>query len=257
MKGCRLGEECIHGLDYGVCDACFPKVRPAEPEVAVKTRVPRVPSGMPKRTGALKALDDVSQQRVYHVTHIGNLAGILEKGAIVADAAPVVDISSPEARSTRRTITVSDEGETVAAYVPFFLTPTSDVWDAVRFGANDPRLAVTSDAVPADFVMLVSSISTIDKEHTVVADGDAAHPLTRFAIAPDAGERTLRKLRAEDETGRIRSAEVLVKDSVPFDQITLITVANDRAKAAVRAILDPAGHRTRIAIHPPWFTRAE
>jgi hypothetical protein len=251
-----LGEECIHGLDYGVCDACFPKARPVEPEVAVKTRVPRVASGMPKRTGALKALDDVSQQRVYHVTHISNLASILEAG-IVADATPTVDISSIDVRSTRRTITVSDEGETVAAYVPFFLTPTSDVWDAIRFGAVDPRLSVASDAVPSDFVMLVSSISTIDKEHTVVADGDAAHPLTRFAVAPDAGERTLRKLRAEDESGRIRSAEVLVKDSVPFEHITLITVANDRAKAAVRAILDPAGYRTRIAIHPPWFTRSE
>ena len=210
---------------------------------------------MPRRTSALAAHDDVSQQRIYHLTHIRNLPAILESGTLIADATPVVDISSPAARETRRTIAVSDEGEPVASYVPFFLSPESDVWDAIRFGANDPRLALEEGLVPSDFVLLVSSVSTVAGTNVVIADGDAAHPLTKFETTPDATDRSLRKLRADGETGRIRSAELLIRDSVPFDLITLITVANDRTKAAVRELVDPAGFRTRIAIHPPWFAR--
>jgi hypothetical protein len=210
---------------------------------------------MPRRTGAPAAHDDVSQQRIYHVTHIRNLPAILESGALTADASAEVDISSAAARETRRTIAVSDEGETVASYVPFFLSPESDVWDAIRFGANDPRLSLDDGLVPSDFVMLISSVSTIAGTSVVIADGDAAHPLTRFETTPDASDRSLRKLRADGETGRIRSAELLVRDSLPFDLITLITVANDKSKAAVRELVEPAGFRTRIAIHPPWFAR--
>lgn len=250
-----MAEECIHGLDVPLCDACYPKAKPEVAAVAVKTRVPRVASGMPRRTSALAAHDDVSQQRIYHVTHIRNLPAILESGALIADATPVVDISSDGARETRRTIAVSDEGEPVASYVPFFFSPESDVWDAIRFGATDPRLSLEPGLVPSDFVLLVSSYSTIAGANVVIADGDAAHPLTRFETTTDAADRSLRKLRADGELGRIRSAELLVRDTVPFDLITLITVANDRTKAAVRELVDPAGFRTRIAIHPPWFAR--
>jgi hypothetical protein len=257
-------------LDYGLCDACFPKAQPAEAAVAVKTRQHKVPSGTARRSSAPRVIDDVSQQRIYHLTHIRNLPAILTAGGLVADAAPEVDISSPDARISRRTITVDDDGETVASYVPFFLSPLSDVWNAIRFGSPDPRLAVDDGIVASDFILLVSSFSTIDGESIVIADGDAAHPLTRFATTREAGERTLRKLRVgenrvgdkasgaapgEEESGAIRSAELLVKDSLDLEHISLIAVANDRAKNAVKALLTPAGYSTRISIHPPWFAR--
>jgi ssDNA thymidine ADP-ribosyltransferase, DarT len=244
--------ECIHGLEAGVCDICFPKAKP-EVIVATKPRVTRAPGAAP-RAAKLAPLADVSQQRVYHLTHVRNLEAIVEYGALLADAEPTVDISSADAREARRTITVSDEGETVASYVPFFLSPTPDAWEALRAGAADPRISADGLA-PSDFVMLITSVDALGEY--VVADGDAAHPLTRFAAGADPGQRMLRRLKAEEALGRMDAAEILVRDSVPLDAITLITVANDRAKAAVKAVLDPAGIRTRIAIHPPWFIRPE
>lgn len=251
-EGCLL--ECIHGLDFGVCDICFPKAKP-DVVVAVKTRSTRSP-GAPKRApGGPAAVIDVSQQRVYHLTHVSNLAAIVADGGLVADATPTVDISSADARAARRTITVSDEGDTVASYVPFFLSPTPDAWESLRSGTADPRISVDPEIAATEFVLLMTSIDTLDDY--VVADGDAAHPLTRFASGTDAGARVLRKLKADEASGRMDSAEVLVPSTVPFDKITLITVANDRAKAAVKAVLTPAGLKTRIAIHPPWFQRPE
>jgi hypothetical protein len=237
-------------LDVPLCDACYPKARPEAPLVAVKTRT----STRSKRS-AVGPIEDMSGQRLFHLTHVSNLPAILAERGLLADADAVVDISAPAARETRRTIAVSDDGETVASFVPFFLAPETDVWDAIRFGTPDPRLNVPADAVASDFVLLVTAISNLVGSSVVVADGDATHPLTRFEMTPDAADRALRRLKLDDESGRIRAAEYLVKDRVDFEAITLIAVANDKAKNAVRALVDPAGYRTRIAIHPPWFAR--
>jgi len=274
MKGCRLGEECIHGLDNGLCDACYPKARPevAATATVTKPRVsrPRVASltapRRPVSSAAAASAEDVSQQRVYHVTHVNNLANILVEGlrADATEVVPAVDISSEDNRNSRRTIVVSDDGATVASYVPFFLSPTSSVWESVRSRSVDPRLAPPGEWIASDFVLLVSSVGTVfeakaDDEDApiVITDGDAAHALTRFSTTRDAGDRVVRKLRADDESGRILAAELLVKDTLDFEHISLIAVANDRARNVVKDILKGSGHSTRVAIHPPWFAAAE
>lgn len=264
MKGCGLGEECIHGLEAGLCDACYPKARPEVPvtATATKTRVTRprsVSLTAPRKVvpaSQKQSTEDVSQHRIFHVTHINNLAAIVEAGALLADATPTVDISSPESRESRRTIVVSDEGDTVASYVPFFLSPESSLWESIRTRAADPRLALDSHSVATDFVVLVTSFSAVGELPTVVADGDAAHALTRYATTTDAEERMLRRLRAENESARLLAAELLVKDSVPLEVVSLITVANDRTRDAVKAILKSSPHSPRVAIHPPWFQGA-
>ena len=289
-----MGEECIHGLDNGLCDACFPKAVPeAAAAVAVaKTRVarpravsltgPRRPasSGSAKSgaagSGSLRTpVADISEQRIYHVTHVSNLAAILESGALFADAntswteRPTVDISSGDTRQSRRTIVVSDNHDaSVASYVPFFLTPTSSVWINVRENAADPRLSIDiRDSVASDFVILVSSVKSVIDANTVgeddihaevvVSDGDAAHTLTRFATTREAGDRVLRKLRAEEEPVQVLAAEYLVHDKFPFDLVSLIGVANDKARDRVKAIVKDSAFKTRVAVYPPWFQRIE
>lgn len=276
-----MAEECIHGFEAGFCDACYPKARPevAPAAVVTKTRVtrPRTASlTAPRRplsaAAAAVPVDDVSQQRLYHVTHIRNLPSILATGGLLADASeawverPEVEISSPETRALRRSIVVSDDdGASVASYVPFFLSPVASAWDSIRTRAADPRLSLERDTVAADYVLLVTSVKTIQDSlegqtqdaAIVITDGDAAHALTRFETTPDAGDRVLRKLRADEESGRILAAELLVKESISFDVISLIAVANDKARNAVKDILKGSGHGTRVSIHPPWFQAGE
>jgi len=278
-----LGEECIHGLDYGLCDACFPKAVPDAPAAVIaKPRVtrPRASSlTSPRKPAAAGSLRnppvEVGDQRIYHVTHVSNLADILASGRLLADASdawekrPTVDISSAETRETRRTIVVSDDHNTsVASYVPFFLSPTASVWTSVRENAADPRLsAAIAQSIPSDFVILVSSVKSVVDAHDssdddrdsaiVVTDGDAAHTLTRFATTREAGDRVLRKLRADEEAVQILAAEYLVRDEFPIELVSLIGVANDRARDAVKAIVKASDFSTRVAVYPPWFVRAE
>jgi hypothetical protein len=283
-----LSDECIHGLEGTLCAACFPKAAP-EPAVfaAAQTRLRaaagprrsapgRTASGRARTLAGAGPVDDVSEQRIYHVTHVRNLADILVSGALFADESntwgerPTVDISSPDTRAVRRMTPVAGSGDaTVAHFVPFFLSPNATLWQTVRSNQADPRLsAEILGADAADFVILVSTVKTVvdampaDAVRAmpfVVADGDAGHVLTRFATTREDAERSLRHLRADQdsESPSIAQAELLIEETFPFESVTLIGVAHDKARAAVKKILAESEFATKVAVYPPWFAVAE
>ncbi|TXN31961.1 DUF4433 domain-containing protein [Lacisediminihabitans profunda] len=265
-----MADECIHGLDAGLCDQCYPKPAPeVEVVVSTGTRTPTRPKlssrAAPRRTLTPRRLsttplDDVGEQRIYHVTHMNNLGGILGSGILsdlseAWESRPVVDISSADARESRRsTLVAGSEGPSVAHYVPFVLSPNASIWQSIRTGVADPRLsAEIAHTAPSDFVLLVTTVKKIvDSEaESAVTDGDAAHVLTRFGSTPEAAERMLRRLRADEDS--ILHAEYLVRDTVPFELVTLIGVANDKARDAVKAILKASPTKPKVAVYPPWF----
>jgi hypothetical protein len=208
-------------------------------------------------------LDNVGEQRLYHLTHVSNLPAILASGILYADknpqwdGRPAVDIASAETRSDRRTTPVAGSGDaTVAHFVPFFLSPNASLWQSIRSGEPDSGLSQDiAGADAADFVLLVSTVKTVsDTEASyVVSDADAAHVLTRFATTRDDVERSLRRLRADLGSDALEHAEFLVRDSIPFESISLIGVAHDKARAAVRQLLSGAAHSPKVAVYPPWF----
>ena len=321
-----MNDECIHGLEGNLCDQCFPKAAPTASVSAPVSRASsasgvskrasrareasaptalRTPRAEPKPTRATKAAAaprasakmpaDVGEQRIYHVTHISNLAGVLSSGALLADASkawegrPAVDISSAETRESRRSILVSGQGSlSVAKYVPFFLSPDASVWDSIRARSDDPRLALDAHgSAPFDFVILVSTVrKALDAQAAaaesaaaesaaesaesadesaavaasagvVAADGDAAGVLTRFGTTRADAEGVLRKLRADPESPAILEAELLIEETFPFELVTLIGVANDKVRDLVKPILAASSHRPKVAVYPPWFQPAE
>lgn len=265
--------ECIHGLEAGLCDQCFPKAAPVlEIVTAAGQRNARAKAAVTRRaaSAASKTVENVGDQRIYHLTHVRNLADILASGALLADTSsewttrPTVDISAQTTRESRRATTVSGLGSPhVADFVPFFLVPNATIWEDIRAETPDHRLSPDArSSSPADFVLLVSTVKQA-ADHTgadggiVVTDGDAAHVLTRFAASTESSERMLRKLRADDNAETIVEAELLVKDALPVETITLIGVANDRAREDVRRILKSSEHSPKVAVYPPWFQRPE
>lgn len=282
-----MNEECIHGLDKARCDLCTPKLRPVVEQpvraAAVRPRqtasatatATRAPARRTPTRAAGAPPEDVGSQRIYHLTHVKNLADILRAGRLLADgnsewdARPTVDISSADNRAARRNALLAAGGSSsVANYVPFALTPKSSIWEGVLGGEADDRLASSVlDIAPADFVMLVTTVKAVfdatdarDGSNAVavaVTDGDAANPLTRFGSTRDAAERQIRKLRADQLSEVILDAELLVADEFPVDRVTLIGVANDRARDVVKSILQDFSFRPKVAVYPPWFRPAE
>ncbi|MEX1077915.1 MAG: DUF4433 domain-containing protein [Homoserinimonas sp.] len=194
-------------------------------------------------------------QRIYHVTHVRNLEGIVRSGCLLSDthgAQPTVDISSADNRQERRGVTV--DGAPVAGFVPFFVSPDSALWRDIRSSVPDPRLAPTvRETTPAEYVVLVTTIGKAGRDNSVVATGDAADAGTRFAATPELATRELGRMRGDED--RLGRAELLVHERLPFDAVTLIGVANDRARNEVRDILAGSEFTTKVSVYPPWFAR--
>ena len=203
--------------------------------------------------------------RIYHVTHLDNLARILGSGALLADAAepgaqPEVDIAAPAAREFRRSAELVGTGGVVADYVPFLLTTDAHVWDAVRTATPDPRLDPAAVERPAaDYVIFVSSVGIALGARTdvlgevVLSDADAAVAGARTATEWPEIERMLRGIARDDDAASIASAEFLVREALPIERVSLIAVSNERVRDRVREALKAVGLRTRVAVYPPWF----
>ena len=268
-----MSDECKHGFEQGFCDTCFPKPAPVVEAKEPVKRVGRARAavrtpGTARVTAPAAKLPpfNAGELRLYHVTHISNLPGILETGSLLADAAtPVVDISSPENRDARKTVFVAGQQDSpVAAFVPFFLSPDASLWRSIRSGKPDARLSKDVAALAVnDFVVLVTTIAaaSIDDDsalsNVVVADGDAAGSLTPFAANAASAVRMLRKLRTDEETEALLEAEVLVADRVPVEKIALIGVANVVVRETVKRMLADTPYATKVAAYTPWFEAVE
>ncbi len=237
--------DCIHGLEIPLCDSCFPKAVPEKPKVVrASSRTPRAAA-----VSTSKRSLNTAAQRVYHVTHINNLEGILSTGALLADASPSVDLSTELTRELRNTAHVSADGGVVSEYVPFYLTPSATLWEQLREGADDETRwsPAARSAVSSDFVFLVSTVEALG-DGSVIADGDAAHSLTRFAT----GDSLTRMLERLHDSEDVQEAEALAVAPFPFDAVQLIGVSNDRVRDRVRKLTS-----TKVVVYPPWFQPAQ
>lgn len=251
--------ECIHGFEEGLCDTCYPAKVP-EPVKAVRApssgrTLKTVRHSGKSATATVSPMLNLVTQRIYHVTHERNLAGILEAGALTAHAAPAVDVSSPITRELRAAADLAS-GRTVADHVPFFLSPSAGRWDELKAGAIGPHWSDEARAAsPLDYVILVSTAEAIGPD-VVLADRDAAEHDTRIAIGLDAVAPAIRRVHSTDPD--FHEPEVLAPDSFDFAHITLIGVANEKVRERVRAVLGKAGgHAPKVSVYPPWFQAGE
>ena len=273
-----MTDECIHGFERELCDICAPRKRegaadgmPSAAARSVTTR--RRPSNRKPESlrstpalardsaavavaaqSAAAPVPEFSTQRAYHWTHVSNLPGILESGAIVAGATPALDISSEATRALRASVTALS-GQPVAAHVPFSLSPHATAWDAVRTGAEGYEWSdAAREARPIDFVMLVVPVAALSDDF-VVTEGDAAVDGVRAAAGMDDASSMVRRFSLKDPD--LLGPEILVPGSVPFASVTLVGVPNDRVRDAVKQTLADLGEAApRVSVYPPWFRPA-
>jgi hypothetical protein len=143
-------------------------------------------------------------------------------------------------------------------YVPFFLSPEANLWQAIRDQHPHPRLEPGVNALaPVDFVFLVSTVRQVVERglEFVVADGNSEGASTRFAVTREDAERMIGRLRADESGVPLLDAEFLVFGEVPIELFSLIGVANDKVRSAVREVLAPQDYGPKISVYPPWFQR--
>jgi len=267
----RVSDECIHGFVDGLCATCNPKPvaeSPASTRPATRARVATAPRATVRSLRAAARIpagkapaDTLLEQRIYHVTHVSNLPGILRDRAILAASVPVLGLLPEELRSEHADIPIPGASAgTLAEYVPFFLSPDALLWHALRAGERHPRLSAGArEADLYDFVFLVSTVKHIvgSGASFVVADRNADGPATRFASTREDAEHMVHRLHSDNGGEQLLDAELLVADRLPLESITLVGVANDRVRQRVRDLLTGSDFTPKISVYPPWFQQPE
>lgn len=249
--------ECIHGFEEGFCDSCFPRIRPEDALVAAGVKVPVRRSTTKARaagTGrAVAPVDPVSfaSRRIYHVTHLRNLKGILASGALKAGATPEFDLLTPPEREIRSTMEIVP-AEPLANFVPFALSPDAAWWEEIRTGAPQLRWSSAARAASStEFVILVGTIGAIGPE-IVFSDRDVTHVLARIGVGVSAGSALTRRSMGEDP--ELLQPEVFAPAEYSLDDVVLIGIPNEPVKTKVKDIIRQVGGPSpKLSVVPAWF----
>ncbi len=205
---------------------------------------------------------------IYHITHVDNLASILNDDGLLSDAeilargGPQVAIGMSEIKTNRMRLPVKcHEGDTVGEYVPFYFCPRS-IMLYLLYMANHPGLTYRGGQGPIVHLEL-------DLESTAawatdcggrwafsLVNAGAAYAPFRSSLA-QLGEVAWSAVAATDFRGpRVKEgkqAEFLVQRFVPWGLVDRIGVRSAQAQHRALAALARATHRPPVDVLPDWY----
>jgi len=209
------------------------------------------------------------EPRIYHITHLDNLARIIEQGALWSDAVMVRDggpataigMSTIKRRRLEELRVHCHPGTFVGEYVPFYFCPRSIMLYLI-YMANNPELAYRGGQEP------ILHLEADLRASVVRADADArpwAFSLSNAGARYTEFRNSLDDLDAIDwaavENRDFRSAEVkegkqaefLVHETFPFALVSCIGVRSEAVAAQARAVLAGLEGGPPVAVRPEWY----
>lgn len=202
--------------------------------------------------------------KIYHMTHIGNLASILKEGRLLCDArAPRCNprsIAYGDLKMKRAVRTVPvPPGGVVADYVPFYFAPRSPMLYAIYTGY------VRSGLSQSEIVYLVTSVETVAGAGKPFVFTDR-HPLSYFPrFSNDLNQlnhfvdwNVMRSERWHDcpeyrDRKSRRQAEFLVYQELEWTLIEQIGVYDSARLEAVLQQLQHADHQPPVSVQGSWY----
>lgn len=201
--------------------------------------------------------------RVYHFTHIRNLAGIIE-GGLRSDAEcrqegrTAVEIGSAGIRERRLHLPVGDVGPggCVGDYVPWYFGPRSPMMFTLN--RNNYEYQEGFDEV----VYLVSSVDKIVSlgGEWIASDRNAALALAEFTddanALPDhiSWDVIAARYWTDFADGAdLRAAEFLVHESVPWEAVEAIVTKTRTTCEQVKAMIAGRDHCPPVTVSRDWY----
>lgn len=210
-----------------------------------------------------------ARPKIYHITHVDNLASIAAEGGLVSDATilarsgPVQTIGMT--RLKRRRVEVlevsSCPGTKVGDYVPFYFCPRS-VMLFVIYRANHPELAYRGGQDP--IVHLEADLHAVvrwAKNNGIAwafSLSNAGASYTEFRSRADQLDQLdWRAIAATDfrepDVKERKQSEFLVHGRVPFDLVERLGVGSVAIRARATEALAGSGPRPKIEVLPEWY----
>jgi hypothetical protein len=210
----------------------------------------------------------LARPKIYHITHVDNLAAIARSGALLSDAemvatgGPVAGIGMSNIKRRRLGLPVNcNPGTNVGDYVPFYFCPRSVMLFVIHCG-NHPELAYRGGQGP--IVHLEADL------HDVVAWAARGGKPWAFSLS-NAGARytefgnqlsglarinwaavTATDFRSPD-VKEAKQAEFLVYGAFPWTLVSRIGVRSMGVRAQATVAIAGARHQPQIEILPAWY----
>lgn len=210
-----------------------------------------------------------SSPKIYHISHVDNLASIVTTGGLVSDAKRIgsgltcslVGMSTIKQRRLNEIEVSCHTGTMVGQYVPFYFCPRSIMLYILHMG-NHPEVSYRGGQQPiihlqADLNSVISWANA-SGVRWAFSDGNAGAYLTTFYNHPahlsqiDWSAVASTDFR-DPKVKEGKQAEFLMFDFFPWTLIEKIGTINNAIATKVRTTLTSIGHQPVIAIEPSWY----
>ena len=210
-----------------------------------------------------------AQPKIYHITHVDNLAAIVTDRFLISDAAMLerdrpnvtIGMSAIKKRRVEEISVPSHPGTMVGDFVPFYFCPRS-VMLYMIYRANHPDLSFRGGQEP--IVHLEADL------HEVVEWAERKDRRWAFSLS-NAGAYYVHILEGLDQLDQVnwtavaetdfrppdimegKQAEFLVHGSFPWELVRRIGVYSAEIKARAEASLTHARHQPPVEILHDWY----
>ena len=213
--------------------------------------------------------DIPANPKIYHITHVDNLASVMHAGCIWSDAkrlemelnTQVVGMSNIKERRLRHLTVMCHPGTKVGEYVPFYFCPRS-VMLYTLYMRNHPELSYRGGQGPivhlqADLRATVAWAEA-NGSRWAFSDGNAGAVYAQFFNDLNSlGQINWSAVRANDFRDAAikegKQAEFLIYERFPWELVEEVGVLRPDVLGQVRGVLREAEHQPLAKREPLWY----
>ncbi len=209
-----------------------------------------------------------SNPKVFHITHVDNLAAIVAAGRLRSDATmlarggPAAGIGMNKIKQRRLALPVScHPGDHVGDYVPFYFCPRSIMLFVIHC-ANHPDLTYRGGQGPivhlqADVHRVLAWARHHGRRWALSTSNAGARYATFGSTTADLAAIEWSSIAATDfrdpAVKEAKQAEFLVHDSFPWDLVEAVGVHSVAIRAHAQAAISMARHQPPVDVRPGWY----
>ncbi len=206
--------------------------------------------------------------KIYHITHVENLPGIVSDGGLLSDArmadrgGPQVPIGLPHIKQSRRMRRVKCRpADRVGDHVPFNFCPRSVMLSVIWY-ANNPDLVYKLGQsmivhLQADALGVIGWARGFGRGWAISLQNAGTAYAEFRCTASGLRELDWSAIRSTDfrqaEVKERKQAEFLVHHEFPWELVERIGVRSGAVRDSAMDAIATASHRPRVSIQPTWY----
>ena len=207
--------------------------------------------------------------KIYHITHLDNLPGIMTDGVLLSDAAMLARSGPPQAigmssikqRRVQELEVSCQPGTKVGDYVPFYFCPRS-VMLYVIHRANHPELSYIGGQDPilhleADLHSVIQWADSNSVRWAFSLTNAGAYYTEFCSTVEELDQLGWDAIAAMDfrgpEVKESKQAEFLVHDRFPFQLVERIGVHSTVIRSRATGMLSSVNSPPLVEIRPEWY----